>query len=172
MKKLFVLACSAFVVACSTEHGKNDNSHLRENTTTESENEEEVVTVEKEPANGVAIAAQHIHGCFYKYDPAAEKSMEEYLAADSIKITTEHSISGDIEVVYLSGKKKMQFFIQPKKLHPYTNRKKTKYLREKGDCAEFEPEGLLHNTLYIQKLCFKRDKEQLLLSEIFLLDGD
>jgi hypothetical protein len=51
-------------------------------------------------------------------------------------------------------------------------RRKSEYYDVKGNCYEFNNEGISHNSIYLKKLCFAIEEKGISLVEIYLLDGD
>ncbi|WP_405396572.1 hypothetical protein [Maribacter sp. Asnod2-G09] len=122
--------------------------------------------------SNIYFASKRINEGFSEQDPSLIEYVAQFLERDSIKVVINHSIENNVNTFYLSGNQKIDFFNTPETYTNQSTRRKSDYFDVKGNCYEFNNESIAHNSIYIKKLCFINSNEHLLLSEIYLLDGD
>lgn len=173
MKKIFLYLLKIqfllLLIACNSSATDKENSKIENDNTNKivKPNEEELDTLEIKKASSVILNS------FLTEKKIDLGKLSSYLETDSIKINLEHSITGDTDIFYLKDNKKIEFFTKPSTFKEFSSRKKTELMKAVSSCCEFEiTEGLLHNSLYLKKLCFEKINGNLLLIEIFILDGD
>ncbi|MFI8606273.1 hypothetical protein ACIGCP_17530 [Cellulophaga baltica] len=120
----------------------------------------------------IYFASKRINESFSKKDSSTIEFISKFLERDSIKVIISHSIEENLETIYLSKNEKLDFFYNPENYSKHKTRRISEYYDVKGNCYEFSNEGISHNSIYIEKLCFLNDTKGLSLSEIYLLDGD
>ncbi len=131
------------------------------------------VSFENELKNSeIYFASKRINESFSEKDSSTIEYITKFLKRDSIKVIISHSIEEGIETIYLSGKEKLDFFYSPENYSIEKKRRKSEYYDVNGNCYEFSNEGISHNSIYIQKLCFSNYKKDTSLLEIYLLDGN
>ena len=134
--------------------------------------------VEKEKLNNelseseIYFASKRINESFSERDSTMIEYITKFLIQDSIKVTTKSSIEDNLEIQYLKGNEKLDFFYNPEIYNEGKTRRKSNYYNVDETCYEFNNEGISHNSIYITKLCYKRNEEGISLVEIYLLDGD
>ncbi|WP_324026474.1 hypothetical protein QSV08_03045 [Maribacter sp. BPC-D8] len=120
----------------------------------------------------IYFASKRINEGFSEQDTSIIEYVAQFLERDSIKVVINHSIDNNVDTFYLSGNQKLDFFNTPETYTDQSTRRKSDYFDVKGNCYEFNTEAIAHNSVYLKKLCFTYSKEQISLSEIYLLDGD
>lgn len=123
-------------------------------------------------ASDIYFASKRINECFSAKDPATIEYITQYLDRDSIKVRIAYSSDESMEAFYLSGAEKIDFFKNPEIYTDQRTRRKSDYYNVKGNCYEFNNEGISHNSIYLKKLCYAIDEKGISLVEIYLLDGD
>lgn len=120
----------------------------------------------------IYFASKRINESFSEKDSTTIEYIAGFLERDSIKVIITHSIEEDVEILYLKGNKKLDFFYNPEVYNGEKTRHKSDYYNVKENCYEFNNEGISHNSIYIKKLCYANDEKGISLLEIYLLDGD
>jgi len=120
----------------------------------------------------IYFASKRINECFSAKDPATIEYITQYLDRDSIKVRIAYSSDESMEAFYLSGAEKIDFFKNPEIYTGQRTRRKSEYYNVKGNCYEFNNEGISHNSIYLKKLCYAIEEKGISLIEIYLLDGD
>lgn len=118
------------------------------------------------------FASKRINEGFSNPNSTTLQLIRNFLEGDRITVFVSHAIEDTIETYVLTGEEKTLFFENPEKYHPQKTRRKSEYYDVHDTCYEFNNEGILHNSIYLTKLCFTIDSLGLSLKEIHLLDGD
>lgn len=133
---------------------------------------EEVIPKYKLSESEIYFASKRIHESFSKKDSITIEYITQFLKRDSIKVSITHALEDDVEIFYLKGDDKQDFFYNPETYNGLKIRKKSDYYNVKENCYEFNIEGISHNSIYIKKLCYVNDEKGMSLLEIHLLVGD
>lgn len=120
----------------------------------------------------IYFASKRINECFSRTDSTTIGYIAKFLERDSIKVIITHSIAGGVQTFYLKGNEKLDFFYSPEVFNDKKTRRKSDYYNVKGNCYEFNNEGISHNSIYLKELCFVNNEGDISLLEIYLLDGD
>ena len=120
----------------------------------------------------IYFASKRIYENFIDSDSITIEYITKYLKQDSIKVVIRHSTEDSVEVIYLKGSEKVNFFYNPKIYNKQKIRQKSDFYNVNQNCYEFNNEGINHNSLYFEKLCYINDLKGVSLAEIYLLDGD
>lgn len=120
----------------------------------------------------IYFASKRIYESFIEKDSTTIEYITKYLKRDSIKVVITHSLDETVEVFYLKGNEKLDFFNRPEIYNNQKIRQKSDYYNVNKNCYEFNNEGINHNSLFLEKLCYSNDKKNISLVEIYLIDGD